>query len=139
VLVIMLGEELRTDRLVPTSTFPVVVGERGGISRCRIPFSAQTRSNNTSAELPAGPNRPVKTLPLSVKICSRTPCRRSAASSASHTGWAVPRRTSLADTANRELSSIPDTAFNSVPSTRWKPPTTSICHNSIGRARSHRR
>jgi hypothetical protein len=34
---------------------------------------------------------------------------------------------------------MPDTAFNSVPSAKWKPPTTSICHNSIGRARSHRR
>jgi hypothetical protein len=50
------------------STFPVVVGDRGAVNRYRIPFSAQTRANNTSAELSAGPNRPVKTLPLSVKI-----------------------------------------------------------------------
>jgi hypothetical protein len=42
-----------------------VVGDRGAVSRCRMPFSAQIRSNNTSAELPAGPNLPVKTLPLS--------------------------------------------------------------------------
>jgi len=42
-----------------------VVGERGAVNKCRIPFSAQTRSNNTSALDPAGPNRPVNTLPLS--------------------------------------------------------------------------
>ena len=104
-----------------------------------MPFSAQIRSNITSADEPAGPNRPVKTLPLSVKIWSGQPCLRNACSSASHTGLAVARRTSIADTTNRELSSIPLTAFSSVPSTRWKPPTTSICHNSIGRDRSHRR
>jgi hypothetical protein len=61
---------------------------------------------------------------LPVPILS--PCRRSAASNASHTVPAVARRTSLADTPNRELSSIPDSAFSSVPSVRWKPPTTSI-------------
>jgi hypothetical protein len=33
-----------------------------------MPFSAQIRSNNTFAEFPAGPNLPVKTLPLSVRI-----------------------------------------------------------------------
>jgi len=50
-----------------------------------------------------------------------TPCRRNAASNPSHTGPAVARRTSRAEITNRELSSFPDTAFNSVPSARWKP------------------
>lgn len=61
------------------------VGERGAVNKCRIPFSAQTRSNNTSALDPPGPNRPVNTFPLSVKICSGTPCRCRALSNASHT------------------------------------------------------
>jgi hypothetical protein len=68
VLVIMLGEELGPYCLMPALHLPVVVGDRGAVNRCRIPFSAQIRSNTTSAELPAGPNRPVKTLPLSVRI-----------------------------------------------------------------------
>ena len=33
--------------LCQRSTFPVVVGDRGAVNRCRIPFSAQIRSNNT--------------------------------------------------------------------------------------------
>jgi hypothetical protein len=41
-----------------------VVGDRGAVSKCRIPFSAQIRSNITSADDPAGPNRPVNTFPL---------------------------------------------------------------------------
>jgi len=36
------------------SPFPVVVGDRGAVNKCWIPFSRQTRSNNTSP-LP-GPN-----------------------------------------------------------------------------------
>ena len=36
-------------------------------------------------------NRPVNTLPLSVRICSGTPCSASACRSASHTGPAVAR------------------------------------------------
>ena len=44
--------------------------ERGAVNKCRIPFSTQTRSNNTSDDEPPGPNRPVNTFPLSVKICS---------------------------------------------------------------------
>ena len=115
-----------------------MVGERGAVNKCRIPFSAQTRSNNTSALEPPGPNRPVNTLPLSVRTCSGTPWRASASSSASHTGRAVARATTFADTTNRELSSIPVTTFTSAPSPRWTPPTTSICHNSIGRPRSQR-
>lgn len=53
------------------STFPVVVGERGRVSRWAIPFSRSTRSNNTSTG--GALNRPVKTFPLSVRISSRTP------------------------------------------------------------------
>jgi hypothetical protein len=64
----------------------------------------------------ARPNRPVKNFPIVSEDLIRIPCRRSAPSSASHTGPAVARRTSWADTPNRELSSMPDTAFNSVPS-----------------------
>jgi len=124
--------------LCSRSTLPVVVGQRGAVSRCRIPFSAQIRSNITSATEPRGPNRPVKTFPLSVRIASGMPCRFNAASSASHTGRAVARATSIAETMNRELSSIPVTALTSTPSARWIPPTTSICHSSIGLARSQR-
>ena len=79
---------------------PVVVGDRGTVSRCRTPFSTQTRSNNTGPG--PFPNRAVNTLPLSVKIPSGTPCFRIAAASASHTGRAVARTTNFADTQNRE-------------------------------------
>jgi hypothetical protein len=40
-----------------------VVGEYGAVSRCRMPLSAQIRSNITGPG--PRPNRPVKTLPLS--------------------------------------------------------------------------
>jgi hypothetical protein len=53
------------------STFPVVVGERGWVSRWVMPFSRQIRSNSTSTG--GWLNRPVNTLPLSVRICSGTP------------------------------------------------------------------
>ena len=82
------------------STFPVVVGDRGAVNKCRTPFSMQTRSNNTGPG--PGPNRAVNTFPLSVKIPSGTPCLRIAAASASHTGRAVARTTSFADTQKRE-------------------------------------
>ena len=52
--------------LCSRSTFPVVVGEYGAVSRCRIPLSAQIRSNITGPG--PRPNRPVNTLPLSVRI-----------------------------------------------------------------------
>ncbi len=45
------------------STLPVVVGERGAVSRWRMPLSRQIRSNTTSPE--PEPKRPVNTLPLS--------------------------------------------------------------------------
>jgi len=52
-------------RLMPPLHLPGVVGDPGAVSRCRIPFSAQIRSNNTSADLPAlfgGEDRPVVVL-----------------------------------------------------------------------------
>ena len=118
------------------SIFPVVVGDRGAVSRCFTPFSRQIRSNSTGPG--PGPKRAVNTLPLSVNTASGTPCRAIAASNASHTGRAVVRATTAADTANREWSSTPDTIFASDPSTRRTPPTMSICHSSIARLRSHR-
>ncbi len=123
--------------LCSRSTFPVVVGEYGAVSRCRIPFSAQIRSNITGPG--PRPNRAVNTFPLSVRICSGTPCRASAALSAAQTGRAVARATTAAQTTNREWSSIPVTTFTSAPSASSTRPITSICHSSIDRPRSHRR
>jgi len=48
------------------------------------------------------------------------------------------RGISAALTQNREWSSTPVNAFTEVPSVNPMPPTTSICHNSIGALRSHR-
>ena len=55
-----------------------------------------------------------------------------------HTGRAVARTMTRAQTQNREWSSTPVSTLHSVPSASSTPPTTSICHNSIGRPRSHR-
>lgn len=83
-----------------SSTFPVVVGDRGAVSRWRMPFSRPIRSNSTS---PApGPNRPVNTLPLSVGTASGTPWRRIANANASHVGRAVAVATTSAETQNIE-------------------------------------
>ncbi len=46
--------------------------------------------------------------------------------------------TTFAEITTREQSSSPDTIFASDPSAILTPPTMSICHNSIGRKRSHR-
>ena len=73
------------------STLPVVVGERGAVSRWRMPFSLQIRSKSTSPV--PGPKRPVNTLPLSVRIWSGTPWRRMARARASQVGRAVARAT----------------------------------------------
>ena len=54
-----------------------------------MPFSRQIRSNSTSPV--PGPNRPVNTLPLSVRICCGTPWLRIANANASHVGRAVAR------------------------------------------------
>ena len=61
----------RRSVLCHRSILPVVVGDRGAVNRCLIPFSLQIRPNKTSPV--PGPNRPVNTFPLSVKICSGTP------------------------------------------------------------------
>jgi hypothetical protein len=53
------------------SILPVVVGERTPVWRWEIPFSRQIRSNMTSTGW--GPNRPVNTLPLSVRTSSGIP------------------------------------------------------------------
>jgi hypothetical protein len=55
---------------------------------------------------------------MSVKICSETPCRRSASASARHTGRAVARTTAFAHTMNREWSSMPVTILTSRPVAR---------------------
>jgi hypothetical protein len=49
--------------LCSRSTFPVVVGEYGAVSRCRMPLSVQIRSNITGPG--PLPNLAVNTLPLS--------------------------------------------------------------------------
>jgi hypothetical protein len=71
-------------------------------------------------------------------MTSGTPWRANAASSAWHTGSAVARATTWAQTTNREWSSIPETILAWDPSVRQRPPTMSICHSSIARERSHR-
>jgi hypothetical protein len=66
------------------------------------------------------------------------PWRRIARANPSHTGRAVARRTTSADTQNREWSSIPDTIDAFQPSASINPPTVSSCHSSMALARSHR-
>jgi hypothetical protein len=131
------GVELRAQGTVDRSIFPVVVGERGAVSRCSIPFSRQIRSNSTSTG--GWWNRPVNTFPLSVRICSGTPQARIAAASPSQTGRVRSRAIRVADTHSREQSSMPVSALAWEPSASRNPPTVSICHSSIGRPRSHRR
>ena len=114
----------------------VVVGEPGAVSRWRMPCSAQMRSKRTSPF--PGPKRPVKTLPLSDKIASGWPWCSIASMSASHTGAAVARATTLAHTQNREWSSMPVTIDGLDPSASGTPKVTSICHSSMGRERSQR-
>ena len=77
-----------------------MVGERGAVRMCLIPFSRQILSNSTSPD--PGPNRPVNTLPLSVNTSCGTPKARMAFVSASHTGRAVARSTTCAETMKRE-------------------------------------
>jgi hypothetical protein len=76
---------------------------------------------------------------MSVRICSGIPYRASAPASAWHTGRAVAAATTVAQTMNREWSSMPVTTLTSTPLARWTRPITSICHNSIDRPRSRRR
>jgi hypothetical protein len=77
------------------SIFPVVVGERGCVSRWVIPLSRQIRSNSTSPPLP---NRSVNCLPLSVKTSSGTPNCLSAEANARQTARPVARATTDAIT-----------------------------------------
>jgi hypothetical protein len=123
--------------LCSRSAFPVVVGEYGAVRMCRMPLSVQIRPDITE---PAPlPNLAVKTLPLSVRICSGISCRPSASVSAWHAGRAVAAATSFALTMNREWSPVPVTTLTSVPLARCTRPITSICHNAIGAPRSRRR
>jgi hypothetical protein len=94
------------------------------------------RSNSTLAGL--RPSLPVKTLPLSVRICSGIPCLLSASSSASHSGRAVARATTLAMTQKREWSSIPVTTETAIPVASLMFPRMSSCHSSIERDLSQR-
>jgi hypothetical protein len=121
---------------VHRSILPVVVGEYGAVRRWRIPLFRQIRSNRSLAGFL--PSLPVKTLPLSVRICSGTPWRDNPSIRASHTGRAVARETTVAITQNLEWSSIPVMTDSWVPSVRRTPPMTSICHSSMGRDRPHR-
>ena len=99
--------------LCSRSTFPVVVGERGAVSRCRIPFSAQIRSNSTGRR--PGPEPAGEHLPVVGQDLLRHPMPAQRLAAARHTpvgrSPAPPR---CADTTNREWSSIPVTTFTSV-------------------------
>jgi hypothetical protein len=79
----------------------------------------------------------VNTLPLSVSTASGIPYRRMAEAKAWQTAVAVALGTAWAATQNREWSSRPVTTLNPRPSAR-RAPMTSICHSSMGLARSHR-
>jgi hypothetical protein len=73
------GQELPAQALVEPLDLAGVVGDRTAVWRWEIPSSRQIRSNSTSTGW--GPNRPVKHLPLSVRISSGmpqrgAPCRR---------------------------------------------------------------
>ena len=76
-----------------------------------MPFSRQIRSNSTSTG--GWLNRPVNTLPLSVRICSGHPIARATPhASPSQTAWVrLPRHQLGADTQNREWSSTPVNAL----------------------------
>ena len=66
------GAELGADR--PMEPLDLARRRRrygGWVSRCSMPFSRQIRSNNASTG--GRLNRPVNTLPLSVRICSGHP------------------------------------------------------------------
>jgi hypothetical protein len=120
------------------SIFPVVVGERGLVSRWVMPFSRQIRPNITSAGR-GFPNRPVNCLPLSVRTSKGIPYSVIAAVNARQTALAVARMTTAAMTQNREWSSIPVTTLHSRPSARNRLAVTSICHSSIAAERFQRR
>lgn len=96
------------------STWPVVVGERGAVSRWVIPFSRQIRSNSTSPG--RARRRPVNTVPLSVRTSSGRPQRRIASPNAPATARADSETTTAARTQNTEpiLDPFRDIAGGSV-------------------------
>src|SRR5205085_2510654 len=79
------------------------------------------------------------TLPLSVRTSWGTPWQRRASAKWTHTALLVARAMTPEHTTNREWSSMPVSTLHSVPSASRTPPTTSICHSSMGPPRSHRR
>jgi hypothetical protein len=66
-------EQFALEGLVEALDLPRGVGERTLVRRWVMPFSRQIRSNNTSTGTPGLWNRPVNTLPLSVRTSSGTP------------------------------------------------------------------
>jgi len=65
-------QQLVLQGLVQPLDLPVVVGDLGLVRRAVMPFSRQIRSNSTSAGRGLM-NRPVNTVPLSVRTSSGTP------------------------------------------------------------------
>jgi hypothetical protein len=119
--------------LCSRSTFPVVVGEYGAVSRCRMPLSAQIRSNITGPG--PVPNRPVNTLPLNVsQDLARYPvaAQRLAQGLAHRPGHHLRRH----DKPGMVID--PSDHLDLQASARCTRPITSICHSSIARPRSQR-
>ena len=101
-------EELGAHRLVP----PLDLAGRG-----RRPRRGQQMPDPVLGADPVeqhrpgpGPNRPVNTLPLSVRICSGTPWAQRRQQRVTHRPAVA--RPPPAETTNREWSSIPDTTFS---------------------------
>ena len=101
-----------------------------------MPFSRQIRSNSTSTG--GWLNRPVNTFPLSVRICPGTPWVRSAERTRRRPAGGLPQHQHR---AHAEPGMVIDPGQRLRPTCRRRaanPPTTSICHISIGTPRSHR-
>ena len=96
-----------------------------------MPFSRQIRSKSTSTG--GWLNRPVNTLPLSVRT-ARAPVGAQRRRQPVTDRPGPLGRISRALTQNREWSSMPVNALAWLPSASRNPPTTSICHSSIGAA-----
>ncbi len=102
----------------------------------RSPFSRQIRSNSTSTG--GWLNRPVNTLPLSVRISPGTPQRaHRQRQPITHPLRRLPHHQERRH-AEPGVIIDPGQRLGLVPSASTNPPTTSICHNSIGEPRSHR-
>ncbi len=140
VAAIMDAEELGTNRLVPALHLPCG-GRRSGRGQQMPdtvlgadPVEQHLRRTPRRAE-PAGEDFPIVSEDL---LRDPVPTQRRQQRLAHRLRrwpaapvWPTPR------TGSCHRSPTPPSA--PVPSARWKPPTTSICHSSIGRARSHRR